>query len=217
VLSVKFPNIVNKKFKILLLGSHCDDIEIGCGGTLLKLVDLIKNLDICWVVFSSGTMRKKEALSSARAILKKVKSRNIVINNFKNGFFPYIGNDIKEYFEQLKIEFCPDLIFTHYRDDLHQDHRVVSDLTWNTFRDHLIYEYEIPKYDGDIGTPNLYVNLDESLCRKKVNYLMKYFKTQREKRWFTDDLFFSMMRVRGMESNSPTKYAEGFYVRKIVI
>ena len=217
MLSVKFPNIINKKFKILLLGSHCDDIEIGCGGTLLKLVDLIKNLDIYWVVFSSGTMRKKEALSSARAFLKKVKSRNIVINNFKNGFFPYIGNDIKEYFEQLKIEFCPDLIFTHYRDDLHQDHRVVSDLTWNTFRDHLIYEYEIPKYDGDIGTPNLYVHIDESLCRKKVNYLMKYFNTQRDKRWFTDDLFFSMMRVRGMESNSPTKYAEGFYVRKIVI
>ena len=125
--------------------------------------------------------------------------------------------EIKEYFEQLKQEFSPDLIFTHYRDDLHQDHRLISDLTWNTFRNHLILEYEIPKYDGDLGSPNFFVHLDESICHKKIQYILNSFKTQAEKHWFTEDTFLSVLRLRGIESNAPGKYAEAFFCRKMVI
>lgn len=215
MLSIKI-NSNKRKFRVLLLGAHCDDIEIGCGGTLLRLLDSVPNPEVHWVVFSSDAVRKREAVASANAFLKTVHSRNIHIEDFKNGFFPYIGADIKEYFERLKGYVCPDLIFTHYCRDLHQDHRIISELTWNTFRNHWILEYEIPKFDGDMGAPNFFVHLDASVCRKKVNYLMKYFETQRERRWFTQDLFYSTFRIRGMESNSPTKYAEGFYSRKTV-
>jgi LmbE family N-acetylglucosaminyl deacetylase len=216
VLSIKI-NANNRKFRILLLGAHCDDIEIGCGGTLLKLLGSVANPEVHWIVFSSDETRKREAVASANAFLKKIHSRNIQIESFKNSYFPYIGADIKEYFERLKREVSPDIIFTHYRNDLHQDHRIISELTWNTFRDHWILEYEIPKFDGDMGTPNFFVHLDASQCREKVSYLMKYFGSQLEKRWFTRDLFYSTLRIRGMESNSPSKYAEGFYSRKSVM
>jgi LmbE family N-acetylglucosaminyl deacetylase len=203
--------------KILCLGAHCDDIEIGCGGTILKLVRTMKDAQIYWVVFSSDDLRSKEAIKSANDFLRDVKGKNIVIHRFRNSFFPYCGAEIKDYFENLKKEFCPDIIFTHYRNDLHQDHRVISELTWNTFRDHLILEYEIPKYDGDLGSPNFFVRLDEISCRTKIEKVLKYFKSQRDKEWFTKDTFFSLLRLRGVESNTPEKYAEGFYCRKIVI
>jgi LmbE family N-acetylglucosaminyl deacetylase len=217
MLKLHLDYTAKRKYKILLLGSHCDDIEIGCGGTLLKLVKQIKQPEIFWVVMSSDNRRKKEALASARAFLESVKLKKIVIKDFKNGFFPFAGSEIKEYFEKLKNTISPDLIFTHYRHDLHQDHRLISDLTWNTFRDHLILEYEIPKYDGDLASPNLYVHLDEAICKKKVEKLLMYFNSQREKGWFSEDLFFSIMRIRGIESNAPTKFAEAFYTRKMVI
>lgn len=204
-------------YKIFCLGAHCDDIEIGCGGTILKLIENHNNIVFYWVVFSSNEQRKKEALKSANNFLKGAKVENIAIKNFRNGFFPFIGPEIKEYFEQLKQELSPDLIFTHYRHDLHQDHRLISDLTWNTFRNHLILEYEIPKYDGDLGTPNFFVHLDESICRKKAQYLLDAFETERQKHWFSEDTFFSIMRLRGVESNSPGKYSEAFYCRKIIL
>ena len=203
--------------KILCLGAHCDDIEIGCGGTIIKLVRTLKDAEILWVVFSSDDRRGKEALKSAKDFLRDVKKKRIQINRFRNSFFPYHGAEIKEHFEKLKQEFHPDIIFTHYRKDLHQDHRLISELTWNSFRDHLILEYEIPKYDGDFGSPNFFVCLDDVICRKKIDKVLKYFQSQYDKAWFTRDTFLSILRLRGVESNAPDKYAEGFYCRKIIL
>jgi LmbE family N-acetylglucosaminyl deacetylase len=204
-------------YKILCLGSHSDDIEIGCGGTVLRLTEAYKHMELYWVVFSSDEERKLEAQKSANLFLKLAKKKTIQIRNFRTSFFPYEGMQIKEYFEQLKEEFSPDLIFTHYRSDLHQDHRVISDLTWNTFRNHLILEYEIPKYDGDLGSPNFFVHLDDSICKKKTKYMLKTFQTQNNKQWFTEETFLAVLRLRGIESNAPKKYAEAFYCRKFVV
>jgi LmbE family N-acetylglucosaminyl deacetylase len=202
---------------VLCLGAHCDDIEIGCGGTLLKILRRRGAPAVTWVVFASDARRRGEALASARTILRGVKKKTIVIKDFPDGFLPYAGGDVKMFFEELKRTVSPDLIFTHYREDLHQDHRLISDLTWNTFRDHWILEYEVPKFDGDFGAPNLFVHLDEDLCRRKVRHLLKAFGSQRGRRWFTEDLFRSVLRLRGMESNAPDSYAEAFYCRKLVL
>ena len=206
----------NQKLNILCLGAHPDDIEIGCGGTILRLIEEVKDAQFYWAVFSGDTKRCKEAYGSANTFLMKAKSKKIDIQKFKESYFPFVGADIKDYFEKLKKGFSPDLVFTHYRNDAHQDHRLISDLTWNTFRDHLILEYEIPKYDGDMGTPNLYVHLDEPLVQRKISCILDTFKTQKEKQWFTEETFRSVLRIRGMESNSPSRYAEAFYCRKIV-
>jgi LmbE family N-acetylglucosaminyl deacetylase len=139
------------------------------------------------------------------------------VQDFRDGFLPYNGGDVKQFFEDLKPVITPDLIFTHYGKDLHQDHRLASELTWNTFRDHFILEYEVPKYDGDLGSPNVFVHLDEALVQRKIENLLTFFQTQRDRRWFTEDLFMSILRLRGMESNSPDRYAEGFYGRKVVL
>ncbi len=128
-----------------------------------------------------------------------------------------MGAEVKDYFERLKGELSPDVVFTHQRADLHQDHRLVSELTWNTFRNHLVLEYEIPKYDGDIGSPNVFVPLSESVSARKIDALLEHFASQRDKRWFTRDLFEASLRLRGMESNSPSGHAEAFYCRKLVL
>jgi len=201
---------------VLCLGAHSDDIEIGCGGTILKLAREFSGLNIVWVVFSAEGSRSREARSSARAFLQGVGRQKVVIKQFRNSFFPFEGQHIKEYFERLKVMCRPDLVFTHYRDDRHQDHRLLSDLAWNTFRNHLILEYEIPKYDGDLGSPNLFVRLEEEFCRKKVEYLCKFFQTQGNKHWFSEDTFLSLMRLRGIECASDTKYAEAFFCRKMI-
>lgn len=200
--------------RLLCLGAHCDDIEIGCGGTVLKLAAAGRKLEIYWVVFSSDERRKQEALESAAGFLKNINASQVVVHAHRDGFFPYLGGEIKERFEQLKTEFSPDLILTHYRQDLHQDHRLVSELTWNTFRNHLILEYEIPKYDGDFGSPNLFIPLDEAMCRRKIDIILSAFRSQSDKRWFSRELFSSILRLRGMEVNAFTGYAEGFYCRK---
>ncbi|NJM90511.1 MAG: PIG-L family deacetylase [Hydrococcus sp. RU_2_2] len=205
----------NSEYKILCLGAHCDDIEIGCGGTILKLIESHPNTVFYWVVFSSNEQRAKEAIKSANIFLQGAKVENIVIKEFRNSYFPFVGTEIKEYFEQLKQDFDPDIVFTHYRQDLHQDHRLISDLTWNSFRNHLILEYEIFKYDGDLGNPNFFVHLDEQKCHQKVKYLLDAFESESNKHWFTEDTFRSLMRLRGVESNSPGKYAEAFYCRKL--
>jgi LmbE family N-acetylglucosaminyl deacetylase len=204
--------------KILCLGSHCDDIEIGCGGTLLRFIqDHPGNVIVHCVVFSSNAERKQEAIQSAHAFLKHAKQMEIVVNEFEDSFFPYLGREIKQYMHQLGREFSPDLIFTHYRQDLHQDHRLISELTWNVFRDHWILEYEIPKYDGDLGSPNVFVPLEASICHSKIRYLLDSFKSQSHKQWFTEETFLSMLRLRGIECNSPSGYAEAFYCRKTVL
>ena len=203
--------------KLLTIGAHPDDIEIGCGGTILKLIEQRSLSEVWWVVLTGGTKRAAEASQSADALLGDLPGKRVIVEDFRDGYFPYDGAEIKEFFEELKSELSPDLILTHQRSDLHQDHRVTCELTWNTFRDHLILEYEIPKYDGDMGAPNLFVSLDESVCRKKIDHLMTHFASQLSKRWFKEDLFSGLLRLRGMECNSPTSYAEAFYSRKAML
>ena len=202
--------------KILALGAHADDIEIGSGGTVLRLLQTDPAAEVYWVVLGASGQRRTEAVESAQRFLANTRRKEIVVKEFRDGYFPYAGVEIKDFFESLKREFVPDLILTHYREDLHQDHRMVSELTWNTFRNHLILEYEIPKYDGDIGTPNFFVHLDAVLCERKVDYILQSFVSQRTKAWFSKDTFYAMLRLRGLESNAPEKYAEGFHCRKLV-
>lgn len=202
---------------VLFLGAHCDDIEIGCGGTVLSLADRYKNTIIHWVVFASNSLRKLEATASANSFLSSVTQKQILVNNFRESYFPYIGAEIKDYFERIKEDFSPDLVFTHYRYDRHQDHRLISDLTWNTFRDHLILEYEVPKFDGDIGNPNVFVPLTQVQCNQKIDLLHEHFTSQRGKSWFERDTFLAMLRIRGMECNASEGLAEAFYCRKLSI
>ena len=203
--------------RLLAIGAHPDDIEIGCCGTILKLLEEDALSAIGWVVLSGEGERAAEARASAEAVLAGVGEKRLIIRDFRDGFFPYTGGDLKEFFESLKSEFSPDIVLTHQRSDLHQDHRVTCELTWNTFRDHLVLEYEVPKYDGDMGSPNLFVPLSEDLRRRKIDHLMTHFGTQRAKRWFKEDLFSGLLRLRGMECNSPTSFAEAFYSRKAIL
>jgi LmbE family N-acetylglucosaminyl deacetylase len=202
---------------VLCLGAHSDDIEIGCGGTILRLIESSDKIEFYWLVLSSNPERAKEAERSANAFLRVVRRKTIVVKSFRDGFLPYIGAPVKDCFEELKKSFVPDVIFTHFRHDLHQDHRMVCELTWNTFRNHVILEYEIPKYDADLRSPNFFVPLSDAISRRKVKGLMRYFGTQRNKQWFSEDLFYGLLRVRGIEAASPTRYAEAFYCRKLVL
>jgi LmbE family N-acetylglucosaminyl deacetylase len=202
--------------RILCLGAHSDDIEIGCGGTLLKLLDEVPDLEVYWVVMCSTVERAKEAQRSARSFLRRARQKTLVTKAFRDGFLPHEGPRVKECFEELKGAFAPDLIFTHFREDLHQDHRCVNELTWNTFRNHLIFEYEIAKYDADLRSPNFFVPLSEAICKKKVSLLMRCFPSQRNKQWFSEDLFRGLMRLRSVEAASPTPYAEAFHCRKML-
>ena len=213
---VNFNNVSNG-LKLLVLGAHCDDIEIGCGGTLLKLTEQYKIAHLHWVVFASNETRKKEAHTSAEIFTSSISKKTVRIFDYKDGFMPAAWNDVKEEFEQLKGETEPDIIFTHYRHDLHQDHRVVNELTWNTFRDHTILEYEIPKYDGDLGNPNFYVELNKSHIQRKNEAILRSFESQRRKHWCDDTLFTALMRVRGVECAAGSGYAEAFHSRKMVL
>ncbi|MFO0982795.1 MAG: PIG-L deacetylase family protein [Planctomycetota bacterium] len=202
--------------RILCLGAHCDDIEIGCGGTLLAMLERNPATEVRWIVFGSNETRRAEALRSADVFLAACRNKHVQVAQFRESFFPYHAAAIKEYFEQIKAAFAPDVILTHQRGDLHQDHRLVAELTWNTFRNHLILEYEILKYDGDLGAPNLFVPITEQQAQKKVETIVECFATQRSRQWFAPDTFYSMLRIRGVEANSPTRYAEAFYARKVV-
>ena len=203
--------------KILCLGAHADDIEIGCGGAILQLCSGQRNIEAFWVVFSSGPEREQEARTSAKLFLRRATRNHVYVKDFRDGFFPFDGAGIKEFFEELKQRVSPDLIFTHYRDDRHQDHRMISDLTWNTWRNHLILEYEIPKYDGDLGSPNCFVPLNRKVCDRKIKYICEVFRTQRRKAWLTQDTFQALLRLRGVECAAPDKYAEAFYCRKATL
>jgi LmbE family N-acetylglucosaminyl deacetylase len=203
--------------RVLAIGAHPDDIEIGCAGTILKLIEQGAVSELRWVVLSGDGERTHEAKRSAEALLDGIPRSDVDVRDFPDGFFPYEGKRIKDFFEELKAELSPDLVFTHQRADLHQDHRVTCELTWNTFRDHLILEYEVPKYDGDMSAPNTFVPLSEHLSQRKIDHLMHHFGSQRSKRWFREDLFSSLLRLRGMECNSPTAKAEAFFCRKAVL
>ena len=201
---------------ILCLGAHSDDIEIGCGGTVLRLIEEHPGCVLHWVVFSALGVRAEEARQGAALFARKASLKGPVLKDFQDGFMPFSGTQVKLAFEELKAV-SPDLIFTHYGRDAHQDHRLISELTWNTFRDHLILEYEIPKYDGDLGQPNVFVPLEPEFFQKKVRYIVETFQSQRTKRWFTEETFSGLMRLRGMECQAPSGYAEAFYSRKIVL
>lgn len=202
---------------ILCLGAHCDDIEIGCGGALLSLLSAYADVSVMWVVFSSGTERAAEARRSADSYLTAVERKRVSIESFPDGFFPYRGEEIKRGFEGLKREVAPDLIFTHHGEDSHQDHRLVHELTWNTFRDNTILQYEIPKYEGDLGRPNVYVPLDPAVCDHKIELLMRHYQTQQNKHWFTEETFRAVLRLRGIECRSPSGYAEAFHCPKLAL
>jgi LmbE family N-acetylglucosaminyl deacetylase len=203
--------------QILCLGAHSDDIEIGCGGTILRLAEQYPNCVFHWVAFSAVGTRAAEARRGAELFAGKNAIRGPVLRTFQDGFMLFDGGEVKAVFEDLKVSVSPDLIFTHNRRDAHQDHRLLAELTWNTFRDHLILEYEIPKYDGDLGQPSVFVPLEDEVCRKKVRYIMDTFQSQHSKRWFEESTFFSLMRLRGMECNAPSGFAEAFYCRKMVL
>jgi LmbE family N-acetylglucosaminyl deacetylase len=200
--------------RVLALGAHADDIEIGCGATLLQLQES-HELEVTWVVLSAEGAREEEARACAKAFLAGAASSEVVCHGFRDAYLPYAGAELKDLFEELKRSVDPQLVLTHRRDDLHQDHRLICELTWNTWRDHLILEYEIPKYDGDLATPNVFVPVSDELARRKVDLLTTWYRTQRDKHWFDAELFLGLMRVRGMEARSPSGYAEAFTGRKL--
>ena len=213
---LSFPWDATYPVEVLCLGAHSDDIEIGCGGTILRFVRQYPNCVFHWAVFSAAGVRAEEAQRGAVLFAGARALQRPLLKGFQDGFMPFAGVEVKSVFEELK-SISPDLIFTHNRNDAHQDHRFLAELTWNTFRDHMILEYEIPKYDGDLGRPSVFVPLDSELCEKKVQYLMDTFESQRSKRWFQSDTFFSLLRLRGIECNAPSGYAEAFYCRKLML
>lgn len=206
-----------ERLSVLCVGAHCDDIEIGAGATILGLIERGIRLDVHWAVLGAQGLRADEAHASATAFLAKATRAVIDLAKFRDGFFPHQGSEIKEWFEALKKRVSPDVILCHWRDDAHQDHRQVSELTWNTFRDHTILEYEIPKWDGDIGRPNVYVPASRALMERKVKLLNDHFGSQRSKDWFDSEIFMGLARLRGMECRAPDGFAEAFYARKLTV
>jgi LmbE family N-acetylglucosaminyl deacetylase len=207
----------SRKLEILCLGAHPDDIEIGCGGSIIRLAEQYPESLFHWVVFSGAGVREAEARCAAALFAGPTRLQGPLVKTFQDGFMPFVGAEVKAVFEELKQVASPDLIFTHTREDAHQDHRLICDLTWNTFRDHFILEYEIPKFDGDMGRPSVFLPLQAEVCQRKTRYLMDTFQSQHSKRWFREDTFLSLMRLRGMECNASSGYAEAFYCRKMVL
>jgi LmbE family N-acetylglucosaminyl deacetylase len=202
---------------ILCLGAHCDDIEIGCGATILKMLAANPKLNVWWVVLSGEPRRMAEAEASCHAFCRQAAETHFVSQNFRDRFFPNDGEQVKKFLHSVAAEVPPDLIFTHRREDLHQDHRTVAELTWNAFREHLILEYEIPKYEGDLGQPNVFVPVTSEIAERKISLLCQHFPSQLAKPWFDRDAFQAVMRLRGLECRSPTRFAEGLYGRKMVL
>lgn len=205
------------RLSVLCLGAHSDDIEIGAGATLLQWVSAGAKLDVLWCVLSASGEREDEARRSAAAFLSGAANARIDVMQFKDGFFPAESEKIKSWFEALKHRSQPDLILTHCRDDAHQDHREVCRHTWSTFRDHLVLEYEIPKWDGDLGRPNLYVPVGAEVLERKIDLLISHFGSQRSKDWFDRDTFRALARLRGMECRAPERYAEAFFAHKLIL
>jgi len=216
MIHLNFSVETGRGLKILCIGAHSDDIEIGCGGTILRLAEEYPDCEFHWAVFNAIGVREAEARRGAQ-LFAGARLKGPLLKTFQDGFMPYTGGEVKAAFEGDLKHLSPDLIFTHSGDDAHQDHKLISQLTWNTFRDHFILEYEIPKYDGDLGRPSVFVPLDREVCENKVGFLMDAFQSQQTKRWFQPDTFFSLMRLRGMECAAPSGYAEAFYCRKLVL
>ena len=212
MLPLQFPNLRT----ILCIGAHADDIEIGCGGTLLRLLDETPGLRVHWVVFCAGGERAQEAQRSAAEFFRGNSECHLAIHSFRDSYFPSQWAEIKDVFQELAGAVEPDLVLTHRCDDRHQDHRLLAEFTWNAFRNHVVLEYEIPKYEGDLGQPTVYVPLSEAVCETKIDTICRVFSTQQAKYWFTPDTFWALLRLRGLECHSPTGLAEAFYSRKLV-
>jgi LmbE family N-acetylglucosaminyl deacetylase len=217
MLPMAFGAHASSPLSVLCLGAHSDDIEIGCGGTLLRLLAERPGCSVHWVVFSATPEREREARASAAEFLTSAAESTVIVKDFRESYFPYVGLQIKDFFEQLKRMTNPDLILCHHRNDMHQDHRTIAELTWNTFRDHVVAEYEITKYEGDLGTPNLYVPLSRTLAARKVELLLKHFGSQAARSWFRAETFEGLMSVRGVECNASEGRAEAFHTRKLVL
>jgi LmbE family N-acetylglucosaminyl deacetylase len=203
--------------RLLCIGAHSDDLEIGCGGTVMTWLASTRGIEVTWVVLSAEGARASEARRSARALLTRAVAPKVVIATFRDGYLPGQYIDVKSFFEDLKKVVNPDVVLTHWLQDRHQDHRMAADLTWNTWRNHLVLEYEIPKYEGDLAPPNAYVPVPASIARRKVSHLRRYFSSQQRKDWFVTDNFLGLMRLRGMESRSASGFAEAFHARKLVL
>lgn len=218
MLRLVLPDNRQRPFQLLCLGAHGDDIEIGCGGTILRLAAEVPDLAVRWVVFSGkgNAGRAAEAQGAAAAFLHGATDIRVDVLDFRDGYFPFHGVEIKDFFENLKRDCEPSLILTHFKGDAHQDHRIIGELTHNTFRNHLVLEYEIPKYDGDLANPSFFVPLSDTLMRRKVDLLRDHFPSQRARGWFTDGTFLAIARLRGIECNAPDGFAEAFHARKIV-
>jgi len=217
MLKLEFPRRGRRRLRLLALGAHCDDIDIGCGGTMLNLLRRYPGAEVTWVAFVATPVREREFRASATAFLRRAGTVRLLVYRFRDGFFPANYAAIKEVFETLKQIPDPDVVFTHDRPDLHQDHRVVAELTWNTFRNHLILAYEIPKYEGDLTTPSSYVELSRAEVERKVAILWRCYRTQHSKRWFTPETFRALMRLRGIESSAESGWAEGFHASKLLL
>ncbi len=202
---------------VLCLGAHCDDIEIGCGGTLIELRERHPHLRFVWEVFSGDAVRERETHAAAVALLGAGANVTVNVHHFRDSYFPYCGADIKDAFEALRSCAVPDLVMTHYLADRHQDHRLIAELTWNAFRSHAILEYEIPKYEGDLAHPGVYCPLSTATVERKIATLIQCYSSQHGHQWFDADLFRGHLRLRGIECNSPTRHAEAFHARKLVI
>jgi len=201
--------------RLLCVGAHCDDIEIGCGGTVLAVLAGNPGATVDWVVFNSDPTREREAGASAAAFLGGGQGHRVAIHRFRDGYFSSVAAEIKDVFEQLKTTCAPDLVLTHHRGDFHQDHRLLGELTWNTFRDHLILEYEVPKYDGDLGRPNVFVPLPDEIRARKIDLILRHFSSQQDRHWWSAETFNALMRLRGIECRSESGYAEAYYGTKV--
>jgi LmbE family N-acetylglucosaminyl deacetylase len=217
MLSLSFGSGPSAPLRILCLGAHSDDIEIGCGGTVLRLLEERPASSVHWAVFSATPDREREARASAEAFLSRAGRATVAVKSFQESFFPAAWSDIKAYFEEIKRDVTPDVVFCHHTRDMHQDHRTIADLAWNTFRNHLVLEYEIPKYEGDLGSPNVFVPLGKSVAERKVYLLMQHFGSQAQRLWFRPETFYGLMNIRGVECNAPEGTAEAFHARKIVV
>ena len=212
MLSLSLPR--GAPLKVLCLGAHCDDIEIGCAGTLMTLQERHPGSNFDWVIFTREAGRERESRNAAEKV-HGASGVTVEVLDLRMSYLPYQGAKVKDRFEELKGRLQPDLIFTHCLDDRHQDHRVIAELTWNTYRNHLILEYEIPKYEGDLGQPNLFVPISAEIAARKIDMLESCFPSQASRSWFTRDLFEAHLRMRGIECNSPSGRAEAFHARKV--
>ena len=216
MLALALPTPPDRALRVLCLGAHCDDIEIGCGATLMRLT-LERPVEVDCVTFCAPPQRAAESRAALSQMLRAAHALRLRFESLPDGYLPAHWAEAKQMMESLKALPAPDLVLTHERDDLHQDHRVVNELTWNTFRDHLILEYEVPKFDGGLGQPQVYAPIPSALAERKAQLLVEHHASQRPKHWFGADTFLALMRLRGLECRAPEGYAEAFHAHKLVV